>query len=470
MYQKPEFFKALCKFAAKVLPLIDPAIKAAYYPKEFDNYPGLTIADNGFPKISKYPSRVDVGKFFYPAYTGAKIAIDPNGYVEYNWMLADLRDTPEFCSYFSSHNQDLKNDRFLKHFLQDFIISFIELYYYRYGIKLSVAKMRQVYLPYENFIFAKEVYFDIAVPILFLHFEIEQLSLSDNIEVRKISDEHQRARYRIQNYSPPTADSVYMSATHELVFKNYHYSRQPTFFNSFHFAQPEIYPVNGFEKFFSVLKLVTDQTSGFAQILVYPHNWAILAHVDTVHVEGAAIKSYPNYFDDFYWNKETFPLITRKQIKEISALIEKIGKLTDNKVDIALKRFYKSVMRQEEEDIIIDLIIAFEILLSDNEKNDITYKLSMRISALICYYHIGKYKPTEVFGNVKKMYDYRSAIVHGNHNRAKKNREIQMPNNTIVPVVEIAREYLRLVLMIVIKEPRHLDPKNNDRLILQGKF
>jgi len=466
MYKNPEFFEQLSALTKNVLPLIDPAIKRAFLPKQFDKYPNLEYSKTGFPQISNYPSRTNIFHFFHPPYQGKDPEINLKNFKEYEWLIANFTLTSKFSDYFRFPNRDIDQDITYQFMAGRFIEEFIERYYYLYGEKYSTGKFSKVYLPVENYLFADTIHFDIAIPILFLKFAPNNFELSTGIYLRKISDEDQRARYGISAYSPSIPDSLYMSATHELVLKDYTYKRPNTFYDYFHFSDPHIYPLAIVEKFITILKLVTDETSGFAQLLVYPKNWAIRYNADIKHIDGAVTKSYPHYFENFYWNRESFPEITLIQLNEIKRLYNKSDLSPDNKVQISLKRLYKSMMRQEEEDVIIDLIIALELLLSDNEKNDISYKLSMRLTALICKYNPQKYKKIEVFENIKKIYDFRSAVVHGSPKRAHKSREIKLADDSTIPTIELAKLYLREVLKIVIAEPKHLEAKTNDLLLL----
>lgn len=231
------------------------------------------------------------------------------------------------------------------------------------------------------------------------------------------------------------------------------------------FSQANIYPSALVEKFITLLKIVTDSTSGFAQFIIHPRNWANYFNSDLVYLTGASIKSYPNYFDDYYWNNTSFPKISNESLPELSTLFKSALNSSENKIEFAFRRLYKSMMRQEEEDIIVDLIVAFEMLLTDNEKSEITHKLALRIAALLCHTMDKKYQPLQVFQNVKKIYSYRSSIVHGSHEKKIK-REIKIEEGVSVSLVNLARDYLRDLLKIVISNPQCLNTEQVDRLLL----
>ncbi|MBW7913332.1 MAG: hypothetical protein H3C54_06460, partial [Taibaiella sp.] len=115
--------------------------------------------------------------------------------------------------------------------------------------------------------------------------------------------------------------------------------------------------------------------------------------------------------------------------------------------------------------VIVDIIIALEMLLSDQEKSEITHKLAMRIAALLGTYSRDRFNPEHVFTNVKKIYSYRSSIIHGSH-KVNKAREIKLEENVSVPSVDIARTYLSEVLKILISNPIYFSSVNIDKLLL----
>jgi hypothetical protein len=254
-----------------------------------------------------------------------------------------------------------------------------------------------------------------------------------------------------------------MAATHEVVFKDFWCERPNTWLLS-PFSQANFYRELNTEKFFTILKVVTDVSSGYAQFLVHPKNWVDFYDADLTPLTGTATKNYPGFFDDFFWNQSQFPKITHSQIEEIGELFGLAVNSTQNKLEFALKRFHKSIMRESEEDVVIDLIIALEMLLSESEKGEITHKLSLRLAALLSHCAKG-YNPVQVFSLMKKIYGYRSSVVHGSHDINKK-REIKLEEDVVVPFANLAKDYLREILKIIIREPKYLKPSEIDSLLL----
>ncbi|WP_025765388.1 HEPN domain-containing protein [Dyadobacter tibetensis] len=467
MIKNSFIFEKLVNLLPKILPLIPPVCKAAYFPDQVREYPNLKYEKNGFPSISLHPSIIDVSQFFRPRY-GKPPEIALKEYDDFNELFNYLLELPEIIKYYGNplRENKISANEFLGFRCKDIIEGFIERYYYLHGVIFDTEKFENIYLPIENYIFSKEIHFDISIPILFIHFETEYFEITPTIILRKITDESHRARHKIVGYSPAIVDSVFMSATHELVLKDYSYKKPENWLNS-PFSKPKIYPHELIERFFSIFKIATNHTSGYAQMIIHPNNWADTYQSDLLPLDGASVRNYPAYFDDFFWNNKEYPEISLSQIAIVKQLFLSAQQSTENKLAFALKRFYKSTTRQEEEDIIIDLIIALEILLGDSEKSEITHKLALRVSALICFYNKENYDPLEVFANIKKIYAYRSSIVHGSHKVSNK-REIKLKDDNTVPIVRLANEYLNEILKIVLMEPKHLNSIENDKLLLQN--
>lgn len=465
MLHHQSFFDHLVAFVPKVLPLIDPAVKNSYYPRTFDNYPNLSFGDNGFPKVSLYPSKVDVSDFFRSGYNGRKAVIDLYDFDEYPAIIETLVKNPQIESYYGVPKVTQNGFDLLKFNCENLVISIIERYYYQHGVDFSVANLLKLFKPLDVFLSSEKIHFDIGVPLLFIKFDLEYFELTENIAIRRISNEAHRARHKIVGYSPAIVDSVFMSATHELVLKDYHYQRPESWHQS-PFSQAQIYPKDIVQKVLSILHLVTNYDTGYAQFLIYPHNWTNGFFMDLIQLTGASARAYPSYFDDYHWNKSEFPIVSSTQATLVKDLFIKAQNCNENKLEFALRRFYKSIMREEEEDVVVDLIVALEMLLSDNEKSEITHKLALRIAGLIGKYAPNEYSPLQVFANVKQIYAYRSSIVHGSH-KVNKKREIKLEENKSVPSVDLARLYLSEVLKILISNPQYFDPGKIDQILLQ---
>lgn len=132
------------------------------------------------------------------------------------------------------------------------------------------------------------------------------------------------------------------------------------------------------------------------------------------------------------------------------------------KIEIALSRFHSSY-HGDIEDRLIDQIIAFESLLLGNEQ-ELTYKLALRTAFLL---RTRKDFRNKIFTNMKKAYNYRSKIVHGDN---PPNRKIL---GGIVPNTEnYLRQSIKKILNLLSQGKSLNDIRNNlldNNIIQNGK-
>ena len=86
-----------------------------------------------------------------------------------------------------------------------------------------------------------------------------------------------------------------------------------------------------------------------------------------------------------------------------------LNKMPKN-LQIAMARFSSSYEKRDLADRLVDLVIALESLFGDGKGGDITYKLAMRGAYWL---YESRNERRVALANIKKLYDYRSKIVHG---------------------------------------------------------
>jgi Apea-like HEPN len=188
--------------------------------------------------------------------------------------------------------------------------------------------------------------------------------------------------------------------------------------------------------------------------------------MDLPKLKGTSVRKYPNYFDNFHWTNDSFPTISNNELKQIGIVYTNLLTNENNKIQIANRRLRYSYLRDSEEDSILDIIIGLETLLSDNEKTEITHKLALRTAKLISIFKKDS-NALEIFELVKKVYEFRSAVVHGS-SKIESKREIKIKSEAKpIKTIAIANDYLREVIGILIEHPQYLEPKEIDKLLLQ---
>lgn len=472
MNKNPKLYKLYADFVNESIPLLKESIAncdefSTLYFKKHKKYPRVKFRENGMPDIDDYgESLLNVGSFF----TWIKNDRDKDKILlseiksvsilfDYLFNLQEYREL-----YFNfDHLATKEFEGILQTLTRADILSLLERYYHLSNNN-NIGKdiLHEVYDPFEKYLYSKKIHFDLAAPILFTHFEEEYFSINDSVYVREIDEESQKARISKTRYSPSICSALVSSATHEVVFKNYNANR-PNKIGVTFFSEESVYPIDKFNLFFNALKISTGIDTGYAQILVYPDNWADSYYQDIKVMDGTSVRQYPEFFENFYWNTKKLPVVTKDQLIKIATLFNKLTETSENKILIASKRLRSSYLRSVEEDSIIDIIIALETLLSNNERTEITHKLSMRLAKLL---HIfSKENPIEVFDSMKKIYAYRSAIVHGS-SKLNSKKEIKLSDKKPIKTIQLANSYLTKCLDILILNPKYLDSKEIDKLIL----
>lgn len=112
---------------------------------------------------------------------------------------------------------------------------------------------------------------------------------------------------------------------------------------------------------------------------------------------------------------------------------------------------------------------ALEVLLCSGDSNEITHKLATRLAAIAALVPDGDSKVV-TFRNVKRIYNFRSAVVHGEIKKARKTKEIRISETQTIPTVGIATAYLRTALETLLGNPDYLKSENIDeKLLLKGE-
>lgn len=105
----------------------------------------------------------------------------------------------------------------------------------------------------------------------------------------------------------------------------------------------------------------------------------------------------------------------------------------------AIKRFNSALKERDIEDKIIDLAITLEHLFGDPDKEDTSYKLRKR-AALLLAQDIKEHD--KIVDLIKKAYEYRSSIVHGNNPKP-------LAQDDLDSLIEVIRKSLCVYLSLL---------------------
>ncbi|PFX51355.1 hypothetical protein COL31_16170 [Bacillus pseudomycoides] len=330
---------------------------------------------------------------------------------------------------------------------------------------MTKEQLIKLYQPLENRVLFKDLYVDIYIPILFTKFKVKEHKLTDSISIVEMSEVFQKSRSQIESFSEGIPEPVLMSATHALKLENYRIENMNSWTGHHIFGDFDRYPLEQINAFFNTLR-VNNFLTGYAQIISSPINWTERYTADLLDLKGTSVRMYPVEFNNYYWNKDAFPIVDEVRLKEIQMIFKELVEKEYKKINLACSRLENSFYRKEEGDKIIDIVIGLESLLSDKEKGEITYKLSLRAAYLLQFSSLGDSK-LDVFNNMKAIYAYRSAIVHGqNQKNLERRRYIENVEGDKKLVLEVAEIYLKECIKVLIHKPEFLDATVIDKKLI----
>lgn len=437
------------------------------YIGKYVDWPQLSYHETGLPYFSR-------DRFSGPVdYTNAfGIWNDPKIREEeipsFQAVLAYARSNSRLISYFGSPSENPDGgslfDRLIYLFIENIIDRYIHVYVYN-DEEFSTEKFTTIYLLMERGVFSDELWLEFAVPILFVKFDFDYLAIGGNGIIWKMSEEFQIARKLTQTYTPGVHNPVSDSATHVLILSGWTMPNDNYWTVSNILSSLQSYPLAHIDKFFSALRIVTGIDTGYAQVLALPMGWThkFTAHVPSI--KGQSTRTYPASFEDRYWNVPV-PTLTEQQIQETNQMFKNLLENSSSKIIIAAQRLNRCLLRETDEDSILDAAIALEALVG-GENQEITHKLALRIAALSRLSDMNDVPAHDIFLGVKGIYSYRSKVIHGNPN-PNKAKEITAPNKEPIRAVVVATNYLRMVMKVLIEHPQYLNAHKIDEDLLLG--
>ncbi len=353
--------------------------------------------------------------------------------------------------------------------LQGMVADILDRYIHVYKTKeLDRENLLPIYLPLEARLFDEVLPIVIAVPILFLKFDLPHFDISDFISIQTISEELHLARGWPGPFGSADNSIVESAATHALFIRNRSVENKDWFKLGQREMSLESYPVEEINTFFAAVGIATGYPTGYAEMLALPVGWASSYVADLIPVDGPSVENYPPFFKEGYWQGEvpTVSSVEADMIRETFVNLQQVlATKYAHKVRLAVNRLNLSSTRTTDEDGVIDSMIAMEALLSDGTQ-EMTHKVAMRLAGL--YKIADLRRADEVFMEMKRIYTFRSKIVHGDTD-LEKYRKITRGDETIW-TVHAAVEHLRTAFLVLVNHPAFLDPTKIDKFLLTDKL
>ena len=230
-------------------------------------------------------------------------------------------------------------------------------------------------------------------------------------------------------------------------------------------TNPQLYPLRLIDTFFASVRIATGLDTGYAQLLTRPIGWASWYKATLPPLEGTTTRAYPPCLEESRWNEDV-PTLRPGQLGATARLFVRLRQLLESgshqRLQLAVNRLNRCALRADDEDGVVDSAIGLEALLSDGNQ-EMTYKIGIRMAALAIL--SGHPDPPAVVADMKAVYKYRSAVVHGDASQLAKCRTMKRDGQS-VPTAQVALEYLRLALRVVAERPEYLDAKAIDEGLL----
>jgi len=323
-----------------------------------------------------------------------------------------------------------------------------------------------IYQQWERSIFVERLPINIVIPILCVTFAFERLELSQNIFIEKMDDSFQLARNNRSTYTVSVHDTVIGAATHSLVLEGWTIPNTTLVQRRESLGDIGVYSstIQEIDNFFATFRAETSAETGYSQIIATPIGWADSWQAYLPHVDVVTVRAYPDHFEKYSWLR-TPPTIDENTCKKVAEIFNALRNAPDNRLILAAKRLNSAFLRTNEEDSILDITTGLETLLTSDTRAEVTYKLAIRAAALSTIEKFEGFSPEDIFKNCKKIYDYRSCVMHGSK-KAKKGRIIKLDKEKEISTVRLGVNILRCVFKALCHHLEYLNPEKLDTLLV----
>lgn len=331
------------------------------------------------------------------------------------------------------------------------------------GPAFSEGDFDAVWKPIRRGLLEDTLPIQIVVPLCLASVDcIEPFEFGTAVRIERLSEGEQLARAPSYLGAAAAHPCVVHAATHALVLDRFHLTGKHLK-SGVDWSRPSFYPTEVIEGALQALRIATTAPVGYAQIYMRPLGWTLRYKADLPPViEGALVRSHPPEFDDFGWLRPP----ARIQLGELQHAATIFQALSEgpSSLRLAARRFSNAQLRHDEEDSILDLCIALEAALGDNDKGEMTYKLGMR-AGVLARQHLGALRPTETRRRVSSLYGWRSAIVHGKDVKKERGR-FARSSDADEDALNLATNLVRSILSTVIPRPELHKTRSLDSLLL----
>ena len=344
----------------------------------------------------------------------------------------------------------------------------VERYLHLYGIYSPIDTKRRdaIVRPMVFGTILRELDLRLVVPITMTHFEVDHFPLTDTAYIVRIPKRLQLARARMSTLGSGAVRMVVGAATHAFVSNGWKLEVDDVNLVRRSLGQSSSNVLEAIETFFGALRVATGVSTGYAQVLWMPKRWALDYFCELTPIYGATLRRYPSEYDNYGWTARG-DSVTAENLKEVRRIYRAAVSSQSEVIRLALSRLSGCLTRTDGADAILDGTIGLELLLGDDQNQSLSYKLRLRAAALALLRDDPAYPASEVASKVKRLYEARSAIVHGRKKKSSK-KASEPPDTSYAKERSVASDLLRFVLDALLTHPEYLDPAKIDDGLLLG--
>ncbi len=337
--------------------------------------------------------------------------------------------------------------------------------------EFDLVRFLPLYLRWEEEYFADQVPIDVVVPLLMIQAEFDEFRFGTHVVIRRMDTRFQRERATLLHSEHHVHEWAAQAATHAVVIEGRSLSRAKRFSLTgypWEVEDSEAVPITLVERVLASIRIATGFNTGYAQVLIH-YRYVNSEHSDSFQpdIHGIPVRRYPVSFDHWGWLRPT-PIITVSQAEDAAHLFGPLEQVPESStLAIAARRINDCYLRDRKDDAILDAVIAFETLLSDDEHQELTHKLALRVAAILKREPNPPKSPVEAFSEIKRIYAYRSKLVHGKSKEVGKYLAKYFGGDANRPLAA-ALDYLRFVMRFLLQNEKYRNPAEIDRHLLIG--
>lgn len=271
----------------------------------------------------------------------------------------------------------------------------------------SDDELQTIYRQIERARLAEELIGDIIIPLVAVSFDFDSpININSNVWIERIPEEEHRVRAMDWIRHDGVSANVAAAATHAVVLRGVHFSNQESNVRVGREFPTEI-SVGIAQTLAEAVHIATEMVTGFAQVLVRPHDWADSWTQDLPPLWSAwSGRAYPEELNNRAWENAMTP-ITENATDEIVRITRALAAAPRN-IQIAARRCRRATFRDDVEDIILDAAIGIEALVG-KESDALTHRMAQRAAIALA----DSIPPENTHELLKQFYGIRSKLVHG---------------------------------------------------------